>query len=283
MTPQEILRLINRRAEPTRTSLVWWERRRRARGIYPLVSRQTFDPPRTGNARPVWRLLESSPLRPFSLLVNSHGEKAMTPQNVATGQSHEGSVLSHSTSIVILIGSLVLQACQESHDPTGANQGSHARLVRFTPRRPVIDRIVIQGQQSGQGGCTFSHPITLRKGQAVLESVLEYDLDSCRFIIARHPVEEMQLQKAPPAQTRVRSTDNGFVATSGDYDSTFTTQEVGTMPGGASPSSAEAPCDEVGDAFQPVQEIWYEDPVGIDVTTSRQRDLFFSIGSVCSM
>jgi len=180
-------------------------------------------------------------------------------------------------SLVVLAGT----AC--ANEPLGVGSAPTLSLegpnvIRHTQRRPILERLLIQGARSEGGVCGFTHSVRLGGGQEVFESLLEYDPDTCRFIIARHPVDSaLAATKWVPGVTPGRP-GRPSGAPSADYESQTTDVETELPPpgGGLSPSNHDycSSHGQIGPDHWGSQKMYFDDPIGIRVTRS-DLDFYF--------
>jgi hypothetical protein len=149
---------------------------------------------------------------------------------------------------------LTLTACDMPVSPqppaTSTSEAGYAlsSVVTARPNKEFVerDRVSAQGTRGKDGSCVLQRRFRVKFGEHVGERVVQYDVDSCSFVIARGDW--------------VRTADHGADSVGAD-SVRASIEHPKTRPGyrlaGGDPPTLSW------------QKIWHEDPIGIHVTSDR--------------
>jgi hypothetical protein len=178
---------------------------------------------------------------------------------------HKSLVVPSATiNLLALLAVGLVVGCVDRGPPTAATSREPvlvgARVVRApeNPRFHAGTQLTFQGRRLN-GGCVFGHEVTLKPGEHVVERIAEYDLDTCLYVVER----------------------GGYDFPSGPHqyrDTSSTTQLHLGAP-------SQAPSLEKGNKsimmlqYCARSKLWFEDPIGIDVTRSELHVIWTGDGA----
>ncbi len=205
---------------------------------------------------------------------------------------------------------LVLAACSD-HDASEPEPEVRLSLegrnvIRYSAPARILETFLIQGRRDAAGRCGFAYSTTLKRGDMVFESITEYDPESCKYVIARHPsplisnsqdLRGFSQQNSANAQETSTleidyggsgapvfesSTGHGQATTSGVPGRAPSPPSKGTSQATSSASPQIPPgCSPyVGYDRTAWQKLWHNDPIGITVAGSH-LDVFSFYDETC--
>ena len=188
---------------------------------------------------------------------------------------------------------LLFQACSEPDAPTAFDSQATAelsgqlvgpRVIRYPSHRTITARIPVRGTRGQNGECHLARSVKLSKCESILETVIEYDPDTCRFIIARHPSDQLVI---PADGGQTEGSDSLLFQPSGALSHDYGTSTIvdtiqqsgGSGGGGAVPflqqQDPEACYEATGFVGTGILKVWHQDPIGLQVTSADHTNLFF--------
>jgi hypothetical protein len=184
-------------------------------------------------------------------------------------------------------------ACGDLADPNDVDSSpsnsvslSGPRVVRFPPRYPVEQRVLAKGYRDAAGECSLDLSVRLAQGQALFRSVAEYNPDTCEYVIAHHPPSSappgFPRPPAPPRDQEQSGPSNRESAASnfmppGQLSAEFWHPDAGgTQASQANSNAQQQQCPEqFGLSAGAQQRLWYEDPIGLDVSEHQLDTWYF--------
>jgi len=175
-------------------------------------------------------------------------------------------------------------------DPNGTSAFSGRltgdNVIRYPSHRSIVSTSIIAGLIDETGSCRIERTARIMKGEALLETVIEYDPDTCTFVVAKHPPDELVVTRtAKPdhigAQSSSAAPSAYATAFSGDYATStlVDTLERTGGPGGPLFSSRgqdpQACYETLGLMGTGFLKAWYQDPVAIEVNSTEHENVFF--------